>query len=238
MRNDNYKKWSQFLTCTQNKIKTGQKTFTHTHGAATKTYHFWHPEHLTYSSSFHSVTLYLSQVAAAPRLPYTENMDFSSLVCCWIRYWCPLISDGSRRRNFVCFSIRNFITHRSCYTPSIKTTNLLFATRVTYPVKICPCFTRIGCCNKHRTWYQCVNGSVGAVLSQTGFCEPANSTSNQKARPWHVPVSRMWNSSGISRVFLKIIRILNFYNILKLIVTHWCDADRFRQLVENRRRDE
>lgn len=46
--------------------------------------------------------------------------------------------------------------------------------------------------------YQWVSGSVGDVDNQTLEVLPQNSTSNQNARPWHVPVSNIWNSNGIS----------------------------------------
>jgi hypothetical protein len=35
------------------------------------------------------------------------------------------------------------------------------------PVRTWPSLTRIGCWRRHRTWYQWVSGSVGAVESQT-----------------------------------------------------------------------
>lgn len=76
---------------------------------------------------------------------------------------------------------------------------LRLASRSTRPVRVWPCLMKIGMGSRHRTWYQCVSGAVGDVDSQTCWLLPLNSTSNQKARPWQMPVCNMWNSSGISK---------------------------------------
>ena len=39
--------------------------------------------------------------------------------------------------------------------------------RCTLPMTVWPCLTNSGVCSRHRTWYQCVRGCVGAVDNQT-----------------------------------------------------------------------
>lgn len=76
--------------------------------------------------------------------------------------------------------------------------HLWFAISSARPVRSWPAFTKIGVSRRHRTWYQCVSGSVGAVDSHTVCTEPMKATSNQNARPCTVPDSKRWKSSGTS----------------------------------------
>jgi len=46
-------------------------------------------------------------------------------------------------------------------------TDRLLDLRCTLPMTVCPCLTNNGVWRRHRTWYQCVSGCVGAVDSQT-----------------------------------------------------------------------
>ncbi len=74
----------------------------------------------------------------------------------------------------------------------------MLACMSTLPDSTWPCLTGTGRCSRHRTWYQWVSGSVGAVDSQTVAPLPMKATSNQKASPCTVPDWVMWNSTGIS----------------------------------------
>lgn len=61
--------------------------------------------------------------------------------------------------------------------------HLLFAIRMTFPDNNWPLLQNKGFSKRQRTWYQCVRGSVGAVLNQTCCVDPINATSNQNASP-------------------------------------------------------
>jgi hypothetical protein len=80
----------------------------------------------------------------------------------------------------------------------VEYTYLWFAISNARPVRSWPAFTKIGVSRRHRTWYQCVSGSVGAVDSHIVCTEPMNATSNQNARPCTVPDSKRWKSNGTS----------------------------------------
>jgi len=101
-------------------------------------------------------------------------------------------------RDVVTLSKNHLFRERVCLVQEIII-YLLFARRRTTPVKSWPCLTKRGVSKRQRTWYQWVNGSVGAVDSQIADDEPKNATSNQKASPWTKPDWSEWNSKGISK---------------------------------------
>ena len=55
-------------------------------------------------------------------------------------------------------------------------TDRLLDLRCTLPMTVCPCLTKSGVCRRHRTWYQCVSGCVGAVDSHTDVLTHSHSS--------------------------------------------------------------
>ena len=56
-----------------------------------------------------------------------------------------------------------------------------------------------GARSMQRTWYQCVNGSVGAVPRRTSRCEPGKLQSNHNAIPWIWVMPPRVKLNGISK---------------------------------------
>lgn len=154
-----------------------------------------------------------------------ESMDSSDPWCLMMKWTCLQCAALLWHRNFAYKNIQ-IIKKKRKHAPwrNISCGSyLLFATSTTNPVMSCPCFTKIGFISRQRTWYQCVSGSDGAVDSHTCWSVPLNSTSNQNAKPWHVPDSRIWNSSGIA-----IRRLLGANSVNMHMYTYWFCANPFR----------
>lgn len=129
----------------------------------------------------------------------------------------PLYTNGDLEKRFTFESLHNLWGLAASY--------LLLATSRAVPDSVSPALVKRGDCNRQRTWYQWVRGSVGAVDSHTvilrrecqlavrqgnlwrfgaaasvrrTYTDPMNATSNQKARPCTRPEFIIRNLKGIS----------------------------------------
>ena len=82
-------------------------------------------------------------------------------------------------------------------------TYLVLHLRTHLPISVWPCLTKIGFCNRHLTWYQCVNVSVGDVDSQTAslqICEQSINFFFQKLILWiQILMQKMLLTSNLDK---------------------------------------